>query len=346
MTHETTTRRHRRTLRAALISCIAALVAPGGAASAQTSGLIEDIEPGNNSIGTAPTLNSPGTTTLVGLLELTAGDFDVIGVTLAAGDRLSVMTTPLVGPEGSFTTPDTVVIILNSVGTPQFFDDDAGFDSVAGGLSAPRGSLVRFRPNSSGVYFVRVTALNEGQTGPYILTLAIASANTLAVAETHNDTALSAQVLRPDLAGPIAVAGAISPAADFDHYALDLNLNDVLSVHTNPVADPANFSAPPLRLRLLDTDGVTVLVESLGTGTDFPVVDAPRGNGLRARVPADGRYYLQVSGVSPADTGAYHMFLTVLPAAPVNTCPSDLNDDGQTDARDLAALLASWGACP
>ncbi len=41
------------------------------------------------------------------------------------------------------------------------------------------------------------------------------------------------------------------------------------------------------------------------------------------------------------DMGAYE-----LQAEPVDTCPGDVDGDGEVGINDFLQLLAAWGACP
>ncbi len=49
-----------------------------------------------------------------------------------------------------------------------------------------------------------------------------------------------------------------------------------------------------------------------------------------------------VTGPAVVDIGAYEF----QPAPVVDSCPSDLDGDGQVGAGDLASMLGSWGVCP
>lgn len=333
-------------LRSLIAAAAAALINAAAGAHAQSTGLIEDVEPLNNAPAGAAALGGPGTRTMIGLMSLTPSDIDFLSVPLSAGDRLMVMTTPLDGEGGALRHPDTIVDVLDTNGsTVLVSNDDAGTD-FAGGLTIVRGSVVRFLAPASGFYFVRVRGFVASSEGPYLLTLSIKASGATSVIEAANNSPAEAPLLRPDLAGPIAISGSINPAGEADWIALELNDGDILSAMTSQVADFTDFCCPPLHLQLFGPDGVSILAESSSAGANFPSFGTAFGNVIRLRAPAAGRYYLRLAGQQPANAGAYHMLLSVLAAAPENSCSSDLNGDGQTNASDLSLLLTSWGACP
>ena len=114
--------------------------------------------PGNSLVSSADPLGLSGVDAVSAVCELDAAgaDLDYYSVSMAAGDILTVATTPLV-PFGN--APDTVAGIFDSTGLSIITNDDAGTD-LGSGL-AVRGSVLRFVAPAPGTYYVGVSGFPD-----------------------------------------------------------------------------------------------------------------------------------------------------------------------------------------
>jgi hypothetical protein len=158
-------------MRGLLLVC-AALAAVIVAGPAQ--GAFIEIEP-NNSIATATAIPAPGPVPWadVGVVSLAVGggDVDYFAVTLAQGNILTAVTTPIAP---MFTGPDTLLGLFDGGATLLVMDDDSG---NSGGSA---GSTIQWYAVSSGTYYLAVTGAGDAQftgghtqEGAYILTLSV-----------------------------------------------------------------------------------------------------------------------------------------------------------------------------
>jgi hypothetical protein len=105
---------------------------------------------------------------------------------------------------------------------------------------------------------------------------------------------------------------------DIDFYELELSAGQVLSAMTAPLADlSSTFDAPDTVLALFDSAG-NKLVENDDAGNEGEHSDPDLasdnpfdsggifGSALRALIPANGKYYLGVTGFSDADFRGSH----------------------------------------
>jgi Dockerin type I domain len=92
----------------------------------------------------------------------------------------------------------------------------------------------------------------------------------------------------------------------------------------------------------------SIMVSTQTAGTDLDA-QAPAGSlvsaiGIERDGLRNGRLALAASMLNETTGEAWAgIYFTTLP--PVDTCPADLDGDGEVDAHDLAELLDSWGSC-
>jgi len=92
----------------------------------------------------------------------------------------------------------------------------------------------------------------------------------------------------------------------------------------------------------------SIVVSTQTAGTDLDA-QAPAGSlvsaiGIERDGLRNGRLALTASMLNETTGEAWAgIYFTTLP--PVDTCPADLDGDGEVDAHDLAELLDSWGSC-
>ncbi len=99
-----------------------------------------------------------------------ANDVDVYGLELRGGDSVLAVVTPNQNLPTDFSTPDTIMDVLDSSGAVLLTNDDSGDESPTTGVLGT-GSAVRFRAPGDGNYFLRVRGFNNVVTGTYLLTL-------------------------------------------------------------------------------------------------------------------------------------------------------------------------------
>jgi len=149
---------------------------------------------------------------------------------------------------------------------------------------------------------------NGGFVRPAVLALVLGLALSVAPAALRrevepNDTAATAQ----PLLGIVSVGGAISHAGDIDLYSIRLTAGqrltaDILARGFRSGTSPG--SSLSARLRILDTDGVSVLAEDTSMGSfDDPSVTAT--------VFADGEYFVSVEDQTGAGSRA-HVYVVAL----------------------------------
>ncbi len=148
----------RRMLRCSLPAALfLALLATRPAASRLT-----DLEPSNDSIGTAAVQIVPtaAVTTDGGEFNLVPDDIDYVGIgNLAVGDIVTVSTTPLV--DELFQQPDTFIGLFTSGESRKCENDDVNNNELWNPPSTGLGSLCRFVIDSAGTWFVGVTGASD-----------------------------------------------------------------------------------------------------------------------------------------------------------------------------------------
>ena len=139
---------------------LAAALAVAGLAPVANAALIFDTEP-NNTLATASAIvRVPGVQFAdVGVATLggPGGDVDVFSIPLAAGEIITIITTPMTIPD--FDIPDTELAFASPAGIILDQNDDAGGENPVGDLG--RGSAIRFQAPTTGTYFIGVTGFDD-----------------------------------------------------------------------------------------------------------------------------------------------------------------------------------------
>jgi len=344
---------HRSSFRSLMFLALAAavtLIATAQAAAIDT----EPLNNSQLTADSLPTL-LPGTaiSNFAGLGGA-GGDVDFFQTPLAAGEVLFGMVTPLAGLPTSFTPPDTVVSVFDDTGARTFNeDDDAG---ELADIEQGYGSVFRFLSPAAVDYRIGVSGSSDyefdgaasgeshTQTGGYVLTAGRVNpavpGGGFVDTDPANQTAAGADLisLTP---GTARVAVAELSDGDVDFFRLDLKAGDALSAMTAPLNDlGATFDSPDTLMGLFDSSRSNLLVandDSGGYSFIFAVdpvtgefvqinpdlsSDSPGhqfggfASALRAHIPADGTYYLAVTGYGDlsfagahSETGAYALLV-------------------------------------
>ncbi|HJQ81834.1 MAG TPA: hypothetical protein VJ828_17855, partial [Lacipirellulaceae bacterium] len=331
-----------------------------------------DTDPANDSQSSADALSVPAGSAISNAAALAAPDNDVdfFTVELTMGDTLLGMTTPIASLPTDFDVPDTMASVFSG-GVPLTFSDDDGSNETPD-TGMGRGSMFRFVAPSSGTYHIGVTGFEDYEldgnasgdphveAGPYVLTLGRFNAenpggafvdtdpanNERAGADSISSAAFSAQIGIGELL-----------AGDVDFYQLNLREGQFLSAMTAPLGEmPNSFRSPDTILGLFDESGTELIVgDDAGDDSESPIYpllasDSPYvtdedgfpelyGSGIRALIPADGVYYLGVTGYQDEDfagnhieAGRYAMLIGI--AAQSAPLAGDFNADGAVDAAD------------
>lgn len=308
---------------------------PGG----PVRGLIPDHDPGNDTQATADSFDLNMRNVMLCLGELVSNsDVDHFTFPLAANDAITVVTTPLRFLPSSFSTPDTIVQILNSGGASLVQNDDAGSDNTG---FTPRGSVLRFVAPVAGNYTIRVRSFANASSGPYLMTVARATGASDWI-ESFNDTPAFANPFRLDLTGPLS-ATMYTANLDPDFMSVPMRTGDVLTATTVPIyLLPASFGAPDMQVAVLDTDGTTILVQSLddGAGQSPNPAGTNLGATVRFRAPTNGVYYVRAFSNAPdAIVREFRMVMSLLPG---EFCAGDADGSGQVNFADVTTVLQNW----
>jgi hypothetical protein len=282
-----------------------------------------DADPSNNLQATADALPlSPGTAIANRAALVSPGnDVDFFSVALTTGDVLFGMTTPIADVPTTFDVPDTMAAVLSG-GVYQTFDDDDFADELPNaGINL--GSLFRYQATTTGPHHIGITGFGDygfdgpdsgnshSETGDYILTVGHIDPAVLGGdfedTDPANDLSSGADLitLNPLTSAAVAVSELLD--ADVDFYEIRLSAGHVLSAMTAPLDDlSVSFDFPDTVLGLFDSN-LTPLVANDDAGDflheEFPDLASDNpfdfgvfGSAIRAVIPADGVYYLGVTG--------------------------------------------------
>jgi hypothetical protein len=200
------------------------------------------------------------------------------------------------------------------------------------------------------------------QSGAYVLTAGRINLATngggFSDTDPNNDELTGADPISLGESGAaIAVANLLlnDVSNDVDFFRLNLLEGQVLSAITGPIDDlPSSFEFPDTLLGLFDSSGTALVMnedageygESELDGTlnsDNPYIPdtgiPSLASAIRAQIPADGVYYLGVTGYDDVDFSGLHdkfgrYALLVGVAAAPSALPGDFNKDGSVDAAD------------
>jgi hypothetical protein len=299
-----------------------------------------DTDPGNDSPSSADALSISAGTAMTNAAALAAPDNDVdfFSVELTMGDTLLGMTTPVASMPADFDVPDTMMSVF-SAGVPLTFSDDEGSNETPS-TGNGRGSMFRLVAPSTGTYQIGVTGFGDyeldgnasgdphSEAGAYMLTVGRFNAENPGGAFVDTDPANDARSGADSIAiAPFTAQIGIGEllAADVDFYRLNLREGQFLSAMTAPLGDmPSSFRSPDTVLGLFDESGVSLIVgDDAGDHSESPIhpfltSDSPYatddegfpelyGSGIRALIPADGTYYLGVTGYQDDDFLGNHI---------------------------------------
>ncbi|MBX3386306.1 MAG: hypothetical protein KF768_07030 [Phycisphaeraceae bacterium] len=258
----------------------------------------------------------------VSIQNLTAGGQNNNPTFLLTGQIAAWMTTPLGNPGVDFSTPDTIIRLLDSADTLIVSNDDAGTgsDAIGGGpVGAIRGSLVRYGAFGSGLVNARVVGFDAAETGNYALTSVVISpgSNGDFTDNGMNNTLPTAQNLALPVPGAIWGLGTIT-AGQTDYFSINLLAGQVLSAFTIPLdgLNNMNFSAVDTRLDVRSAADTIITsnddagADGWGAGSVGPV----RGSAVRYEATADGLAHISVRGFGASDAGSYALVISVIPS--------------------------------
>jgi hypothetical protein len=253
---------------------------------------------------------------------------------IPAGDVLFGMTTPI---EGLPTTdePDT------TVGT--FLSSDATFSSPftfnalsnAGDntLGALDGAVFRVETPATDSYTVAVTGdgdefdgFGHTESGNYLLSYGQIDPTSLggdfADNDSTNDTSGGADTISLGAVDAQVAVNTFDAAGDVDWYRVYLDAGDIFTAMTAPLAGlSSDFDSPDTYVAIFDpsVSGLAAnedaggldesITYSSGLGSDFPTnVNGPTAFGSAAKIvaPADGFYYLAVTGFNDTTVTGNH----------------------------------------
>ncbi len=250
------------------------------------------------------------------------GDVFTWDVPLPAGGVLMAMATPL-----DSGVPDTMLGAFDPDNNLLAFDDDDDGDSNADFTLA---SAIRMRAPAQGTFSLRLTGYDDfgfsgahSESGPFAMTFGTVPAGS------GGDFADSAGNGSPATADPLGISGGQAAIArnsfdaggDVDFYAVFLHAGETLNAMTAPLEDP-NFVAPDTVIAVFDTDGATQLVNNDDGGSHDPNGGSMSdyGSVLRFVAPADGTYFLGVTGLGDrnfsgnhSEVGDYGLMVSVVP---------------------------------
>jgi hypothetical protein len=244
-----------------------------------------------------------------------------------------------------------------------------------------RGSMFRFVAPSAGTYHIGVTGFEDYEldgnasgdphveAGPYVLTLGRFNAENPGGAfvdtdPANNERAGADSISSATFSAQIGIGELL--AGDVDFYRLNLLAGQFLSAMTAPLGEmPNSFRSPDTILGLFDESGTELIVgDDAGDDSESPIhpllaSDSPYvtdedgfpelyGSGIRALIPADGIYYLGVTGYQDdvfagnhIEAGRYAMLIGI--AAQSAPLAGDFNADGAVDAADYVVWRKNEG---
>jgi hypothetical protein len=336
-----------------------------------------DTDPTNDEAGTGDDLGLlPGfAISNQAALAASGGDVDFFTVQLSEDDVVFGMTTPLSSLPSTFELPDTMASVVGFGSRATFSDDDFADELPFDGEM--HGSMFRFQAPLPSTYYIGVTGyedyefdgaltgLSHSEVGDYMLTAAVVTPSvpggSFTETDPANDTIAGADVLPSSSAAHISVLELL--ANDVDFFQLTLTAGQVLSAMTAPLDDlPISFEFPDTMIGLFDSAGTQlVLNDDAGDegfsdlepdlGSDSPTpIDGIFGSALRALIPADGVYYVGVTGFEDDDftgthteMGRYALLIGVMGEEDTPTLVGDFNSDGTVDAADYVVWRKNDG---
>ncbi|MCA9243886.1 MAG: thrombospondin type 3 repeat-containing protein [Phycisphaerales bacterium] len=298
-----------RSARSTVWSCAVVLIALTGAVAGATPPEIQtEVEDnGATTMATPIVLGDDGGAIIDGAIS-PAGDMDFFSVEAPADSRIWVFVDTGGTQNAGATSRDAQLRVFESDGVTlvEFDDDDGtgngGDGAIETGLSS---SIANARLTTGGTYFIQVNEFGDNNViDPYRLFVVI----THAIEDDEfrynaNDTAATAIPLIQ--AAPVNFLSAnVSPAGDVDFYSIGAEAGDILFVSAD--GDPErDATSTDVDVALIDTDGVTVLIEADSDSSD------PRSEGFDFNITATGTYFVRVRDIGGVDTGSYALMVRV-----------------------------------
>jgi hypothetical protein len=312
-------------------------------------------------------------------LAAPGNDVDFFTVQLDEADVVFGMTTPISSLPSTFEGPDTMATVFAFGSQATFSDDDFADELPSDGEM--HGSLFRFQAPLPSTYYVGITGYGEAgdfefdgaasgaghdEVGDYMLTAAVVTPSVLGGGFTDtdpaNDLRAGADMIPGSPGAHVSVVELIENDVDF--YELTLTAGQVLSAMTAPLRDVGfTFDFPDTVLGLFDSSGTQLVVnDDAGDegfseldpelGSDNPMFpDGIFGSAIRALIPADGTYYLGVTGFEDdnflGDHGEFGIYALLVGVASLDDgpepLPGDFNADGTVDAADYVVWRKNDG---
>lgn len=265
-------------------------------------------------------------------------DVDFFSVQALTGQVVFGVVTPIAGLPNDFDTPDTMLATFDSLGSPLTFNDDSDADT---NLPSPAdeslGSLFRLEAPGTDVYGIGVTGFDDedfdgfddfggnvdphGNVGAYAITVGRVDPMTLggdfADTDPLNDTRSGADPIAVSTGtAAIAVNELTASGTDVDFFEVRLQAGQIFTAMTAPLDGlSANFDSPDTLMGIFDSSGTKLFDDDDAGNTneaddnpamfdldsDNPSDDDVFGSALHFFVPADGIYYLGVTGFDDED---------------------------------------------
>jgi hypothetical protein len=307
-------------------------------------------------------------------LAASGNDVDYFTVQLSEDDVVFGMATPITSLPSTFEVPDTMASVVGFGSRATFSDDDFTDELPFDGET--HGSMFRFQAPLPSTYYIGITGyrdwefdgaltgMTHSEVGDYMLTAAVVTPSVLGgsftEADPANDTIAGADELPSSSTAHVSVLELLENDVDF--FKLTLTAGQVLSAMTAPLDDlPITFEVPDTMIGLFDSNGTLLVTNDdagdegfsdlepeLGSDSPTPI-DGIFGSGLRALIPADGVYYVGVTGFEDddfmgnhAEQGLYALLIG-LTGQEDTSLPGDFNADGTVDAADYVVWRKNDG---
>jgi hypothetical protein len=307
-------------------------------------------------------------------LAASGNDVDYFTVQLSEDDVVFGMVTPITSLPSTFEVPDTMASVVGFGSRATFSDDDFADELPFDGEM--HGSMFRFQAPLPSTYYIGITGyqdwefdgaltgMTHSEVGDYMLTAAVVTPSVMGGSFTEtdpaNNTIAGADALPSSSRAHVSVLELLEDDVDF--FKLTLTAGQVLSAMTAPLDDlQITFEVPDTMIGLFNATGTLLVTNDdagdegfsdlepeLGSDSPTPI-DGIFGSGLRALIPADGVYYVGVTGFEDdnftgnhAEQGLYALLIG-LTGQDDNSLPGDFNADGTVDAADYVVWRKNVG---
>ncbi len=215
----------------------------------------------------------------------TLGDHDFYRITLTAGQTYTFLLNGRTPGGGDTTLADSVLRLVNSVGTQVAINDDAGPNDFL--------SQIIYTPTVSGTYYLDVGAFRNEGTG----TFRVSAATSLAGAgDTIAGDFTTTGTITPGFNLVNTVNGTINTLGDHDWYQVLLTGGQAYSFRTTATGGATDVDTT---LTIHNSSGTVLGYNDDGGGGTY--------SQLRFAPTTTGYYYIDVRGFADADTGAFRL---------------------------------------